>query len=497
VGLSAVVFAGIVTNYFHADDFYYLYVLNDHRPLEFLFTPHGGHVLFLRNLVFMLSHAAFGTEPGGYFVVALLTHLVNVWLLYAVVRRMTASAPLACFGAGLWGMNPTHEGSLGWYSVYGHVVVGTILLAVLLRVLHAAAAPQGVGRRFPLGCVLALLAGGTAFGVGLGIAAVFPFVAWLLLPDPPYRGARRVFWILPAAVPALYLASHALYFAVSAHVDELSIGLATSALHASIAVPSMLIHLLSFSLGSLLTGAFVSQLPYPAHWIYAMVLAFAACAAVLTVRGPDDARRRFWACAALALGAYAVIAVGRAPAIAFAMLPTSGAAIWPRYHYVGSIPLAAMSCILLAALAGRVAPSRRWANLLLATWLVTSAAGWARTRNPIDHHPRDRAEAARAIAGMRAWIATAPPGGPAYVSAAPFQSVDFAGTNPVVFPGWAAVFVAFFPSDVVDGKPVVFVSNSLPVVLGVRARTGTRTADLLISKNEQTAEMMGLRCLQR
>lgn len=495
--MAGVAYAPIVANYFHADDFYYLYLLNDHRPLEFLLTPHGGHVLFLRNLVFMLFHAAFGTDPRGYFLVVLFTHLVNVGLLYDLIRRFTASARLACFGAGLWGMCPTHEGSLGWYSVYGHVLVATLLLAVLVRVARAADDPAGGGRWWPLGCVTALLLGGTAFGVGLGIALVFPLVAALLLRGPAQRRARRTFWLLPLAVPLVYLLSHALYFAVSTQVDELSVGLARGALHAWAIIPIMIIHLLNFSLVSLLTGPFVPVLPYPAPWVYAIVVAFGLAGGALTLRGTDEARRRLWACAVLALGAYTIIAVGRAPILSFVMLPSSGAAVWPRYHYVGSIPLTVMTCILLGALAGRVPLSARRADVLLAGWVAMSLLAWARNGHAIDHYPRDRWEAEGAIGAIKTWISKAPPGGPAYIANVPFQSVDFAGANPGVFPGWAAIFVAFFPDDVVDGKPVYFIMESPPVAAAVRARTGSRTADLLVTQHEQMSEMMNQQCLPR
>jgi hypothetical protein len=496
--MAGVAYAPIVANYFHADDFYYLYLLNDHRPLEFLLTPHGGHVLFLRNLVFMLFHAAFGTDPRGYFLVVLFTHLVNVGLLYDLIRRFTASARLACFGAGLWGMCPTHEGSLGWYSVYGHVLVATLLLAVLVRVARAAADPAGDGGRWwPLVCVTALVLGGTAFGVGLGIALVFPLVAALLLRGPAQRRARRTFWLLPIAVPLVYLLSHALYFAVSTQVDELSLGLAQGALRAWAIIPIMMIHLLNFSLVSLLTGPFVPVLPYPAPWVYAVVVAFGLAVGALTLGGPDEARRRLWACAVLAVGAYAVIAVGRAPILSFVMLPSSSAAVWPRYHYVGSIPLTVMTCILLGALArGRGMRPRR-ADALLAGWAAVSLLGWARYAHAIDHHPRDRWEAMGVTGAIRSWVGKAPPGGPAYIGNVPFQSVDFAGANPGVFPGWAAIFVAFFPDDVVDGKLVYFVTDSPPIAAAVRARTGSRTADLLVTQHEQMSEVMSLQCLPR
>jgi len=497
--LAAVLMAGtayatIVANYFHADDFYYLYLLNDHRPIEFLFTPHGGHVLFVRNLVFMLFHALFGTDPRGYFVVVLLTHLINVGLLYELIRRFTASPRLAGFGAALWGICPTHEGSLGWYSVYGQVLVATLLLMVLLRLARAADEPAGSGRWWPVACVIALLLAATSFGIGIGLALAFPFAAWLLLPGAEHRRTRRVFWMLPFGVLGVYLASQALYFMLTTQVDQLSVGLAQAAVSAWAVIPPMVIHLLIFSLVSLLVGPFVPVLPYPARWVYAVAAVFGLAVVALTWRGPDGARRRLWACGILALGGYTIIGIGRAPLLAYVMLPPGLAAAWPRYHYVGSALLAVIACILLGALP-RLTLRPRWADALLAAWAAVMLIGWAFNGHAIDHHPADRAEVEAVLDRIEFWIKQWPPGSSAYIGSMPFRAVDFAGANPGVFPGWAAVFVAYFPNDIVEGRRVCFVEESPPVLEQVRARKGSRTADMLIGKFEPRSGPTTLQCV--
>src|SRR3990172_5951322 len=136
LSLVAIAFAGVVhhpitRNYFREDDFLNLYRIANDSLASFLLGLHGGHLLLVRNLLFYLCHAAFGAEPAGYLWVAWLTHLVNVALLYSVVRILTASSLAACFGAVLWGTDPILTSSLGWYSVYGQVVAASILLWLL------------------------------------------------------------------------------------------------------------------------------------------------------------------------------------------------------------------------------------------------------------------------------------------------------------------------------------------------------------------------------
>src|SRR5262245_11073681 len=80
--LSIYAYAAVTRAYFASDDFVYLYRAYDAPLDELLLSPHGGHVLIARNLVFLLFVRLFGTEAPLYFVCVLLTHLVNVVLLF-------------------------------------------------------------------------------------------------------------------------------------------------------------------------------------------------------------------------------------------------------------------------------------------------------------------------------------------------------------------------------------------------------------------------------
>ena len=66
-----------------------------------------------------------------------------------------------------------------------------------------------------------------------------------------------------------------------------------------------------------------------------------------------------------------------------------------------------------------------------------------------------------------------------YIPNRPFQSL-----GPIfvqrqdIFPGWAGVFVIFFPENTVDGKPVYFVTPD-PRTLSA-AQEGRRTNGLII-----------------
>src|SRR5262245_37898448 len=96
VVLAAVVFHPLIRNYFFADDFLHLYQIAEWSPLHFVLEPYAGHVYLIRNALFWTLARTVGPEPAPYFWLALLTHLLNVALLYRVVWVAFASDRLAC-----------------------------------------------------------------------------------------------------------------------------------------------------------------------------------------------------------------------------------------------------------------------------------------------------------------------------------------------------------------------------------------------------------------
>lgn len=78
VAVAAAVYFPITRNYFAYDDYPHLYHIVNWSPMQFLLNTHGGHLLFTRNAVFLLSYEIFGTNAAGYFWIAFATHLASV-----------------------------------------------------------------------------------------------------------------------------------------------------------------------------------------------------------------------------------------------------------------------------------------------------------------------------------------------------------------------------------------------------------------------------------
>ncbi len=485
LALTAVVYGPLLLNYFRSDDFLNLFQMRNLPFVRYILTTHGGHILVTRNTIFFLFNAVFGTNPLPYFVCVLATHLLNVWLLGRIIRRLTGSAALACFGAALWGTSPANAGSLGWYSVYGHVLVATAVLVILSQVLDAAAAAPPSRARRALWYTLALAAA-TSFGVGMGMAMVLPLVIVLLVPQ--WRTWSRPLpplWSLVLVTPILFLwisslnAPQVEAAVMSAVPFEAQVAAAFRLLLAP-AMPAMLFHLISYAGERLVLGFFPLPEHYPSPVSYGIATALIAISAALAFGVRGAVRRQVLAAWVIVVSCYLMIAIGRVgfyytyPTIEFMVAQA-------RYHYTGTFPLAILLCIALGRIGSWRWPGPRIGAAALLGWIAATLFAYQRSA-PFDHNQEARQETHKTVAWMNARIVQSPPGEPVYFVNRAFFSVPPIWVSAYEFPGWAGVFTIFFPDNVVDGRRIYFAETE-PSVIEMHQH-GRRTATLLIALDQ-------------
>jgi len=486
---SAVVYRSILRNYFFGDDFRHLWEIADWGFLPFVLKPHGGHVYLVRSVVFYACNRLFGFDPRPYFVLVLATHLVNVSLLFLVLTELGSDAVLATFGAALWGILALHEGTLGWYSVYGQALSATVLLAFLRAVCRAANGTAKLGPWWAVAWCLVLLAGETCFGTGLSVALAAGAVAFLLLPPSRFRlGAVAVLCSLLVLAPLLYISLISLYahfWGGGAPFGVLPANLRESA------------PLVANALVRLVENAVAGTLvPY----VCGRANASAACTSVAGVFGATVlaavvvfagvTRRRLLAWIVLLLAVYGLIALARAPIAWFFNLTTAQMAATPRYHYVGTIPVVLLLCGVLDCLRPLVA-RRSWLEpTLLAAWIGVVGAFWLRAPG-IDHHDAERAETDELLATVNTLIDAAPLGTDVYVPNRTFAGVGYSGSTRRTFPGWAALFIITEPANIVRGRRIHFTESDPAVIAAYQAWPERRTASLLVSPDEVRASVRG------
>ena len=482
LALSAWVFFPITRVYFFADDFVHLASIASDRAAVFLLSPFGGHNYLARNLIFYLTYHVIGLRADLYFWSVLLTHLLNVALLFSLIRLLTGSATLACFGAVLWGTSPLQEGTLGWYTAYGHVLATTVMLLVLLSVVRLAATGSRPRTRTAWLWFALLLLGTTFYGVGIGAALTFPIVLLLLLPAAWYEPGLRTSAL---AVPLVTLAMYFVLRWVAAHVAPLPIEeLIQQALtHSGFGtIPPLLGHLLAFVTAGTVLSFFLGT--YPDLRSVVVVVVFAACLAFALWRGDGAARRAMLAMLVVTVGIYLLIAIGRGHIYQVFNVPPAQAASVDRYHYAGSLPVAVLLCLVLQQI-GRLGPLRRVpSGLALAVGLGALAAGYAHSGMVIDQRYKVRDYFARTLQEINAAVAAHPRGSTVYIENHTSPRVLLGIMPDRLFPGRAGVFVITHPTDMVDGRRVRFIEHDPDVLAWYIDRPETRLAQLLVNSQD-------------
>lgn len=491
LGLTAAVYHPLVGMYFFADDFVCMFNIENLGFFRFFVQPFGGHLLFTRNAVFYLSYVLFGFDPGPYHWMTLLTHLLNVWLFFRVTRRWTGSAALACLGAALWGCSPLCLGTIGWYSVYGQTLVGTIALFLLDRVGMRAERPERIPGRVALGWYVLLLAGVSCFGTGIGVAMVFPAVLFLVVPSAFRQpGLRAAFLGLLVLVPVIYFGFQRLLYPLlvvqpmSEYIHQ------NAALSRYQPIVVMLWHLVAFAVTGLAQGfAFVPN-DYPGTASQVAAPIYLGALALVFVASDALTKRRIAALVLLCLAIYTLVAMGRSNVYLMFHYEPSASARQARYHYVGTIPIA----MLFAMMLGQVT---RWTRgrwvvpaIALLAWIGVTSHAYFTTGFRIDQRLAIRRYVSTSQRAIAAQIEAVPPGQPVTIENA--ESPSFV-LGPMLhgleFPGLAGLFVLTYRSNVVGDRQARFVERN-GVVLGASRNPATnhRLAGLLVPPDGATVD---------
>lgn len=469
--VAALTNAPILGHYFLADDFANLVEVANFGPREFIPAPASGHLCIVRNSALYLTFLAFGMRAEAYFAIVLATHVLNVLLLFAVARRLTGSAYLACFGALLFAISPTNGGTLGWYSVYGHALATTFVLTALsLLVCEDERAP--VGMLEATGVAVCALAASQSFGTGAAAALVLPVVALLLRPallrNPIATG---VVWSVPALVAFAAWAmnrSPSRLNPNAAMSNALMIAFATYWSHM---VPVFL-HVASIGIVSLLLGTTYALATYPDLVSGLTIGAFAAAVGTAIGLGSWSERRRVIAILLLPLASYAAIAAGRGTLVS-ALRPNDFVRVFiaaPRYHYLAHAGLALLTCTILAVAWRRWPGQSRPGGAVLAGWLLCLLVSRVVWPPPRDDFRLWRTRTNAALAEIENEIRKQPPGSAACIPNRPLALC-------LGFPGSFGVYILHHRDDELEGRRVYFTTSD-PRLLALRL-PGSRAEALL------------------
>jgi hypothetical protein len=135
-------------------------------------------------------------------------------------------------------------------------------------------------------------------------------------------------------------------------------------------------------------------------------------------------------------------------------------------------------CLLLARLASLNLLRREIRTALLFAWLAVAVTAYARSGWALDQHDESRRRTAEVLATIESNVAAQPPGKGVYIHNKPFAEIHSGLIKMTTFPGWAAVFIIYYPENTVDGRRIFFVEKN-PEVIAAHA-DGLRTKGLLM-----------------
>jgi len=103
---------------------------------KFFTTPVQGNYHPLTMISLALNHAISGADPFSYHLFNLLLHLLNAWLVYRLVWKMTGSNAFMAFAVAWWfALHPMHVESVAWVSERKDVLYTAFFMAGLTQYL--------------------------------------------------------------------------------------------------------------------------------------------------------------------------------------------------------------------------------------------------------------------------------------------------------------------------------------------------------------------------
>lgn len=466
----------VADNYFYADDFAHLFDLVSFGAWDFLLTPNAGHMYVVRNFMFYMTYLDFGMEPAGYFATVIATHVLNGLLLWWLLSKLLDAPLLAAAGAIAFAAAPAHLGTLGWYSVYGHVLATMWTLLALIVLVGPAGDARPLECGAALGVMGLMLLASQSFGTGAAVAIAFPAIAVLLRPD----AFRRRGTALPLlALPALVLLSWWVMNAIPTRANpagaESVVNMAKLAIDYR-DVAWMVLHLVGIGVHSLVLGAAVPLTSYAGVVSIATVAVVVAAVVAAFVLGSARARRTMAAFLVGAMVCWGAVAGGRAALYAAftadnLLQAFTGAT---RYQYLAMALLAGGLAIALRELTRRRTWDVRTGQAVFAAWVVVVLGAAALFPPRRDDFDSDRLRVASALQRLDRAIERSP----FRIVCLPIQPAALA----LGFPGSLGLYVLFHPTDDVEGRRIYFETDD-PKVLALRAES-PRLNGLLLPKGE-------------
>jgi hypothetical protein len=99
---------------------------------------------------YWLDYHLFGLHPAGWHASIVAVHLVAVWIVFKIARRLGTDSTAALVAAAAFALTPVHVGAVVWMAASGMVLGSTLMLGAFYFVIR----PRGSGRDWAIAILL-------------------------------------------------------------------------------------------------------------------------------------------------------------------------------------------------------------------------------------------------------------------------------------------------------------------------------------------------------
>jgi len=157
-----------------------------HPTVETFLASHQYQFFPVFKLFYWLQVQLFGVNPAAFLSVSVGLHLINIYLVYLLINRLTKNNFLSFLSAVLVSFNKSYFTVIFWPTIQSNLLLTTFMLASF----HFFCNLKNRFRKTTLLLLASsILLGGLSFGFGVGAGFVFAIIAWLFWKKSRSRAA--------------------------------------------------------------------------------------------------------------------------------------------------------------------------------------------------------------------------------------------------------------------------------------------------------------------
>lgn len=183
--------------YFLWDDIELLMQLR-HPVLETFFISHQYQFFPVFLFFYSLETNIFGVNPSAFLAVSVGLHVINIWLVYILINKLTKNNLLSLLASVLVSFNKSYFTVIFWPTIQTHILLTTFSLLsvlILLNIKNHYSFPK------ILLLFLCLTLAGLSLGFGIGTGALLAIFASLFLTKDRGKMSTIVAGLLSSLVP--------------------------------------------------------------------------------------------------------------------------------------------------------------------------------------------------------------------------------------------------------------------------------------------------------